>query len=173
MEEIVNKVANSKIVTLDMEELLPTREELVIFDLADYLFQGLVLREKDFRMALKELDWSVYQEKDVIITCTADAIVPIWAYMLVSTYLDGVASEIAQTEEPLFLAILEKKVQEQHELLDLTDRPIVIKGCASIPFKESLYLKITQLVKPFAKTIMYGEPCSTVPIYKKKKINNV
>jgi len=172
MEEIVNKVANSKIVTLDMEELLPTKEELVVFDLADYLFQGLVLREKDFRTSLKELDWSIYQDKYVIITCSADAIVPIWAYMLVTTYLDGLVLDLAQTEEPLFLSILEDKIKEQHELLDLTDRPIVIKGCANIPFKESLYLKITQLVKPFAKTIMYGEPCSTVPIYKKKRVNN-
>lgn len=169
MTEIVNKVAQSKIFTLDMEDFLPKADDIIVFDLKDYLFQEMVLREKDFRTALKELDWSFYKDKAVIITCSVDAILPIWSYMLVTTYLEGVAKVVGQSKISIFNEILRKKVLNTHEEINLQDRPIVIKGCSNIEEKENLYLEATKLLLPYAKSLMYGEPCSTVPIYKKKK----
>lgn len=169
MTEIVNRVANSKIVSFDMEDYLPKKSEIVTFDLADYLFQGMVLREKDFRQELKAMDWSVYEGKYVLVTCSADAIVQIWAYMLVASYLGGVAKFQAQNEETLFVDVLKASIEQLHVETDLTDKPVVIKGCSNIPFKESLYLEATKGFLPYAKSIMYGEPCSMVPVFKKKK----
>ena len=167
MSEIVNRVASSKIVSFDMEEFLPKESEIVTFDLADYLFQGMVLREKDFRQALKALDWSVYQDKHVLVTCSVDAIVQIWAYMLVSSYLANVAKAHAQTKESLYVEQLRLAIDELKSTTELTDKPVVIKGCSNIPFKETLYLEATKAFLPYAKSIMYGEACSFVPLYKK------
>lgn len=167
--EIVNKVSQSKIVTIDMEDFLPLEQDLVMFDIADYLFQGIVLREKEFRTALKEMDWSVYENKHVLVQCSADAILPIWSYMLVVTYLDGIAKSSSHSKTGIYLTILRTEIEKIHQEVDLRDRPIVIKGCSNIPEKESLYLEATKLLMPYGKTIMYGEPCSTVPIYKRKK----
>lgn len=169
MTEIVNKVANSKIFTLDMEDFLPKSEEIITFDLKDYLFQGIVLKEKEFRTALKALDWTVYENKCVLVTCTADAILPIWSYMLVTTYLNDVAKAVGHTKVSLLNDVLKKEVAKQHDEINLADRPIVIKGCSNIEEKENLYLEATKLLMPFAKSLMYGEPCSTVPIFKQKK----
>lgn len=170
MDEIVNKVSNSKIITFDMEEVLPKQDEVMTFDIGDHLFQGMVLREKDFRQTLKEYDWSIYKDKHVIVTCTVDAVVQIWAYMLVSSYLTGIAKNYAQNIESLYLDELQKSINQlKIDFTDLHERPIVIKGCSNIPHKETLYLESTKAFLPFAKSIMYGEPCSMVPIYKKKR----
>jgi hypothetical protein len=161
-EEIVNKIAASGLITLDLEEYYP-KEEILVFDLKPHLFMELILKEKDFRAALQQLDWSVYQDKVVAVTCTADAIIPMWAYMLVGTYLQPVAKDIIFGNE---------QSARQHiaaiPASDYADQRVVVKGCGDVPIGEYAYLEITKKLRPVAKSIMYGEPCSTVPIFKKK-----
>jgi hypothetical protein len=166
-DPIVNKVAASGLITINPEDYLP-REEMAVFDLKDYLFMGLILKEKDFREALKSQDWEKFRDKHVAITCTADAIIPVWAYMLVASYLEPVAKEIILGDERelhrrLFMKNLSSIDPTQYE-----DKRIVVKGCGETPIEDYVYLEITRLLRPVAKSIMYGEPCSTVPIYKKK-----
>lgn len=163
----VNKVSESGIVTLDLEEFYPT-EEIAVFDMKDYLFMGLILKEKDFRESLKNLDLSTYTGKTVAVTCSADAVIPMWAYMLAASYLQPVAKEVAfGTVEELKKNLLLKNIA-QLQVADFVDKRVVIKGCGEIPVGEAAYLQATQLLRPVVKSIMYGEPCSTVPIYKKK-----
>jgi Protein of unknown function (DUF2480) len=166
--DFVNKVEESGIITLNLEELM-VKEEPAVFDLKDYLFMGLILKEKDFREALKSLDTSVYENKYVAITCSADAIIPMWAYMLVASYLQPVVKDIYfGTKEDFEKDLLLKEIQKVNAE-DYTDKRVVIKGCGEKPIAESAYIAITQKLRPAAKSIMYGEPCSTVPIYKKPK----
>lgn len=164
---IINKVAESGLVTLDLEEYFP-KGDIAVFDLKDYLFMGLILKEKDFRAALQQLDWSQYKDKYVAVTCTADAVIPVWAYMLVSANLEPVAKEIVfGNEEELRKRVLLKNIQDINTA-ELADKRVVVKGCGEVPIGEFAYMEITRLLRPVAKSIMYGEPCSTVPIYKKK-----
>lgn len=166
-EEFVNKVAESGIITIDLEKFFPA-EEIIVFDIKDYLFMGLILKEKDFRQALKELNNEKYQQKIVAVTCTADAIVPMWAYMLISTTLQPVSKEIVfgtQNEAKTKL-LIRNILQIRKE--DFADKRVVIKGCGETPIPEEAYLEITNLLIPIVKSIMFGEPCSTVPVYKKK-----
>ena len=168
MEEIfVNKVAESGIVSLDLETFYP-KEDIALFDMKDYLFMGLILKEKDFRESLKLLDTTVYADKIVAVTCSADAVIPMWAYMLVASYLQPVASEIAFGNQDEIKNMLLLKNIDQLPVDNFIDKRVVIKGCGEIPVGEAAYLKATKLLRPIAKSIMYGEPCSTVPIYKKK-----
>lgn len=168
MSEIVNRVAQSAIVSLDLEEFYP-REERVIFDLKPFLYQELVLREKEFRAALKELDWSQYQDKWVAILCSADAIVPNWAYMLVSTYLTPVSKGYAVGDLDALEVMISEKCLGELDLDRFQDKPVIVKGCSDFPIPLFAYGRIVSLVQSRAKTIMYGEPCSTVPLYKKAK----
>ena len=164
---IINKVANSGLVTLDLEKYLPAGE-MVSFDLKDHLFMGLILKEKDFREALKNLDWSIYQEKNVAIICSVDAIIPVWAYMLVSTYLEPVAKEIyVGTIADMYKYLFLKNISHI-DVNEFSEQRVVVKGCGEVPIESFAYAEITKILRPVAKTIMYGEPCSTVPIYKKK-----
>jgi hypothetical protein len=168
MEEIMtNKVAESGIITLNLEDYYP-KEETAVFDLKEYLFMGLILKEKDFREALKNLDLSSYQDKNIALTCTADAIIPMWAYMLVASYLQPVAKAIVFGNEDLLQKTIFLKNINTINAADYTDKRVVIKGCGELPVTESAYVEITNLLRPVAKSIMFGEPCSTVPIYKKK-----
>ncbi len=167
-EEIVNKVANSGIVTIDLEEYFQEGER-VLFDIKPLLFQELILKEKEFRDFVKNKDWSEYKGKFVAVTCTNDAIVPTWAYMLISLSLEPFAKKIVfgnleQLENVLFEEALNKIDYSQFK-----DARIVIKGCSKKPVPTNAFVKLTASVKPFAKSIMYGEPCSTVPLYKSKK----
>lgn len=168
MSEIVNRVAQSAIVSLDLEELYP-REERVIFDLKPFLYQELVLREKDFRAALKGVDWSQYQDKWVAVLCSVDAIVPNWAYMLVSTYLTPVSKGYAVGDLNALEVMIAEKCLRELDLEIFRDKPVIVKGCSDFPIPLFAYGRIVSLVQSRAKTIMYGEPCSTVPIYKKAK----
>lgn len=168
MSEIVNRVAQSAIVSLNLEESYP-REERLEFDLKPFLFQELILKEKEFRASLKELDWSDYSDKWVAINCSADAIVPTWAYMLVATYLEGIVKGFVVGN----LSELENFITERYlETLDLEmfdDRPVVVKGCSDLPIPLYAYGRLISLLKARAKSVMFGEPCSTVPLYKKPK----
>ena len=164
---IVNKVAESLLTTIDLEEYYP-KGDIAVFDLKDYLFMGLILKEKDFRASLQTLDWEQYRDKHVAVTCTADAIVPIWAYMLVASNLQPVAKEVVfGSEETLINTLISKNLLKLNAE-DFTDKRVVVKGCGEIKIPESAYVEITHKLRPYVKSIMYGEPCSTVPIYKKR-----
>jgi hypothetical protein len=166
-EPFVNKVAESGLITLDLETWYP-KEETAVFDMKEHLFMGMILKEKDFREALKNLDWSIYSNKDVALTCSADAIIPVWAWMLVATYLQPVAKEIVMGDEKELHKHLFLKNLSTINVNDYTDQRVVIKGCGETPIADYVYMEITKLLRPVAKSIMYGEPCSTVPVFKKK-----
>jgi hypothetical protein len=165
-ETFVNKVADSGIITLNLEDFYP-KDPVQVFDMKDYLFMGLILKEKDFRESLKILDLSMYEHKIVALTCTADAVIPIWAYMLVASLLQPVATDIIfGSPEEATRKILAQKIS-QINTREYEDKRVVIKGCGELPVTESAYIEITKLLRPVAKSIMYGEPCSTVPVFKK------
>jgi hypothetical protein len=167
-DPIINKVAESGLITLDLEKYYPAGETGV-FDMKDHLFMGLILKEKDFREALKKLDWSVYKDKNVAVTCSADAIIPVWAYMLVAAYLQPVAKDIAMGDEKELHKTLFLKNLAAINISEFADKRVVVKGCGETPIGDFVYMEITKLLRPVVKSIMYGEPCSTVPIYKQSK----
>jgi Protein of unknown function (DUF2480) len=166
-ETIINRVAESSLITLDLEDFYP-KGETAVFDLKPYLFMELILKEKDFREALKTTDWSIYQDKYVAVTCTADAIIPVWAYMLVVSYLQPVAKDVALGDEAFMHKMLFLKNISAINPQDYADKRVVIKGCGDLPITEAAYLEATKVLLPVVKSIMYGEPCSTVPVYKKR-----
>lgn len=167
MSDIVNRVAQSPIVSINLEDHYP-REERLIFDLKPFLFQELVLREKEFRSALKEHDWTRYDGKWVAITCSVDAIIPTWAFMLVATYLSSSKGYVIGTREELELFIAERCISEM-DLDKVEGAPVVIKGCSEISIPLFAYGRLVSRIQNRAKSIMFGEPCSTVPLYKKPK----
>jgi hypothetical protein len=167
-EPITNKVAESGLITVDPANYIPDGQTAV-FDLKDHLFMGLILKEKDFREVLKKLDWEQYREKNVAVTCKADAIIPVWAYMLVAANLQPVAKEVVMGDEKELQRILFLKNISQINTDEFIDQRVVIKGCGDTPIADFVYLELTKLLRPVVKSIMYGEPCSTVPVFKKKK----
>jgi hypothetical protein len=166
-EVFVNKVAESGLISFDLEEYYP-KGDIRVFDLKEYLFMGLILKEKDFRAALQTTDWDVYKDVYVAITCSADAIIPMWAYMLAASYLQPIAKEVVFGDEKKLISTLLLKKLDAVKGEEYTDKRVVVKGCGEVDIPESAYVEITNKLRPFAKSIMYGEPCSTVPIYKKK-----
>lgn len=169
-EQFVNKVAESGLITIDLEKYIPKGENM-LFDLKEYLFMELILKEKEFRASLKETEWEKFREKNVAIVCSADAIIPVWAYMLVASYLQPVAKEIVMGDAQE----LEKKLFIQNidaiNINEFADKRIVIKGCGETPIADFAYMEITKRLLPVVKSIMYGEPCSTVPVYKKSSVD--
>ena len=164
---IINKVAESILTTIDLEEYYP-KEDIAVFDMKNYLFMELILKEKDFRASLQEMDWEQYRGKNVAVTCTADAIIPMWAYMLVASNLQPVAKEVVfGNEETLVNSLISKNLLRLNAE-DYIDKRVVVKGCGEVKIPESAYVEITYKLRPYVKSIMYGEPCSTVPIYKKR-----
>jgi hypothetical protein len=168
MEDIiVNKVAQSGLKTIDLEDFYP-KEDVVEFDLKNYLFMELILKEKEYREALKNIDWSIYQNKNVAITCSADAIIPLWAYMLAVSYIQPYASDIIFGNQQDAFNILFLKNLQKIKMKEYEDARIVVKGCGDKKIPETAYVEIAKLLRPVAKSIMYGEACSTVPIFKRK-----
>lgn len=166
MDIIVNKVAESGIITLDLAPYTDTGN-IAEFDLTPFLFREMILKEKDYRASLQAFDWAVYTGKDVAVFCSADAIIPVWAYMLAASYLQPVAATVyygttAELEKHLVLQRIATIDTEEY-----TDKRVVIKGCGDTPIPDAAYLAITEHLRPVVKSLMYGEPCSTVPIYKK------
>jgi hypothetical protein len=163
---IPNKVDQSGLVTIDPADFYPEGDR-VEFDIKPHLFEGLILREKDFREFVKSNDWTEYRDKFVAVCCSADAIIPVWAYMLLASALQPYAREIhfgtlQEMESRLFTKRLELLNPEVYR-----DQRIVIKGCGDVPVPVSAYVELTRILKPVARSIMYGEPCSTVPVYKR------
>ncbi|MFO7825187.1 MAG: DUF2480 family protein [Cyclobacterium sp.] len=172
MSDIVNRVANSPIVTIDLEHFYE-KGERVRFDLAPFLYQGLVVREVEYRERMKELDWSVYQDKLVAVHCSADAIVPTWALMLAVVNLQKVAKEVVIGDLKELEVHLMAKSLKNLDLEALKDRPVVIKGCSKMPVPDYAYGEVIRLILPVVKNIMFGEPCSTVPVYKRPREKKV
>jgi hypothetical protein len=166
--EIINKVSQSGLITIDLEEYyLPG--ERVVFDIKNLLYEGLILREKDFREYIKNKDWSEYQDKYVSLICSADAIVPTWAYMLIAMHLEPYAKKVVFGDLETLETILYNETLGKINPDDYKDARIVVKGCGKLPVPKSAYVEIMRILRPVAKSIMYGEPCSTVPLYKKPK----
>ncbi len=165
-EKIINKVAASGLASFDLEQFFP-KEEIIEFDLKEYLFMGLILKEKDFRGALQNLDQEKYKNRYVAVHCSTDAIIPMWAYMLVAGCLEPVAKDIAFGNRQTLINTIYIKQIEAINGADYTDKRVVVKGCGDVQIPETAYFEIAKKLRPFAKSIMYGEPCSTVPIYKK------
>ena len=167
---IVNKVAKSPLLTLDLADYLDQRESL-LFDLSQCLFQGIVLKEKDFRQFIKEHDWSQYAGKNLGVYCSADAIIPSWAYMLVVTKLQPYTSIIVfGGSEELEKARIDLAIETLAEREKLDNAKVVIKGCGNIDNRDYAYFQLTKKLTPLVSSLMYGEPCSTVPVYKKPKV---
>jgi hypothetical protein len=167
-EEIVNKVSQSGLVTIDLESFYPEGKR-ILFDIKDLLFQGLILREKDFREFVKNEDWSKYKNAYVALSCSADAIVPTWAYMLLAAHLEPYAKRVLFGDLEDLETILYTETLASINMNDYKDARVVIKGCSNLPVPPAAYVELTRLLRPVAKSIMYGEPCSTVPLYKKSK----
>lgn len=167
MKEIVNKVAQSKLVTIDLEDYYPQGNRIV-FDIKDWLFEEIILKEKDFRFFVKDHNWSQYKDSYVALTCSTDAIIPSWAYMLITTELAAYAKKIIignlkELETSIFQDII-----TQLSIDTFQDKLIIIKGCSEKPIPETAYTQLITKLIPIAKSIMYGEACSTVPLFKSK-----
>lgn len=166
-KEIINRVAQSKLVTVDLEDYYPKGTRMVI-DIKGWLYEGIILREKEFRTFLDVHDWHQYQDAYVVMTCSTEAIVPGWAYMLLTTKLQPFAKKMVQgtledMETSLYQSIIEKL-----DLSDFKDRAVIIKGCSNKPVPPNAYLMLTERLQTVAKSIMYGEACSSVPLFKRK-----
>ncbi|MCF8276964.1 MAG: DUF2480 family protein [Flavobacteriales bacterium] len=164
--EIRNKVAESSLITFNLEDLYQVGTRLT-FDLKDFLFEGLILREKDYREELKNLDWSAFQYAFVNIQCSADAIVPQWAFMLAATYLQPVAKRVVMGTPETLETVLYQESLANLDLEQFRDERVIVKGCSKYPVPTSAYVEFVSKLRPVAKTVMYGEACSTVPIFKK------
>ncbi len=167
MEEIVNKIADSGLINLSLEDLHQKGPRLV-FDLKPLLFEELILKEKDFRESLKNTDWTLYQNAFVAICCTADAIVPTWAYMLVASYLEPVVKKLVFGDKDYLESVLFHEAIAKMDVAPFDGGRIIIKGCSKVKVPESAFVELLAKLRPHAQSIFYGEACSTVPLYKKK-----
>ncbi|MEP2936337.1 MAG: DUF2480 family protein [Gilvibacter sp.] len=166
-DQIVNRVANSVLVTLDLEELYPDQERKLL-DISPWLYEGFVLREKEFRAHLAAYDWSQYKDCFVALGCSSDAIIPGWAYMLIATYLQPYAllthvGDTADLEKAIITSLISNLDVSQY-----TDVPVIIKGCSDKEIPDNAYVQLTQKIMTVAKSVMYGEACSAVPLYKRR-----
>lgn len=166
-ENIVNKVAQSGLISFDLADIYPAGDRL-LYDIKDNLFHGLILKEKDFREFIKQHDWAQYQDKHIAITCSTDAIVPTWAYMLLANKMAPYALTIVFGDLQSLETLLFERALNQIDIEKYRDERIVIKGCGEISIPTSAYVELTTRLTKVAKSIMYGEPCSTVPVYKRK-----
>ena len=170
-DEIINKVSNSKLITIDLEELYPEGER-VLFDIKDWLFDQIILKEKDFRASVKSHDWSRYENTYVALTCSVDAIIPSWAYLLLSSKLAPYSKKIVVGNLELLETSLFQDIIQNLSIDSFKEKPIIIKGCAQKPIPPSAFSMLIHKLQPIAKSIMYGEACSTVPLFKKKQNTN-
>ena len=166
-ETFINKVAESGLISLDLAQYIPNNE-IVIFDIKPYLFMELILKEKDFRASLATIDWTQYQDKIVGIYCSADAIIPMWANMLIVSNLSTFAKSVYFGDENKTRELVLLEEIQKIDPSSFNDQRVVVKGCGDTPIGESAFIAITQKLRPVVKSIMYGEPCSTVPVFKKK-----
>lgn len=167
-EEIVNKVAgNTNLITFDLEDYYP-KGNRILFDIKDWLYEGLILREKDFRKQVADHDWSQYQDTYVALTCSTDAIIPGWAYLLVTSAVFPFAKKVTVGSLEIMETVLYEEIIRDLDVSKYQNKFIIIKGCANKPVPQGAYIALIQKLQPVAKSLMYGEACSSVPLYKKK-----
>jgi hypothetical protein len=169
MDEIVNRVSKSALEEIDLEDYFPNAE-IVGLDIKEWLFHGLILKEKEFREKLESFDWEQFRDKKAAVYCSTDAIIPYWAYMLLAARLEPIAREViyatpAQVTENEFI----RQIRQSVNPLNFEGKRVVIKGCGEKYIPPSAYMEVTRLLRPHVKSIMYGEPCSTVPVYKQAR----
>tara|TARA_B110000503_G_C7103065_1_gene394708 strand:- start:882 stop:1391 length:510 start_codon:yes stop_codon:yes gene_type:complete len=167
-EEILNRVANSKLKTFDLEEIYPEGKR-VVFDIKDWMFQEIILKEKDFRASVTNHDWSQYKNSFVAVSCSVDAIIPSWAFMLVASELTPFANKVVIGNLELLETVIYQELISFLDFKDFADKPVIIKGCADKPIPNSAFAFLIAKLQPLAKSILFGEACSTVPLYKSKK----
>ena len=167
-EEIINRVANSKLINIDLEDFYPEGKR-VLFDIKDWLYEGIILKEKDFRASVKNHDWPQYQDQFIALNCSEDAIIPSWAYLLLSAELVPYAKKVVVGNLELLETVIYQEIIQNVDITEYTSKPIIIKGCANKPIPASAFTFLIERLQPIAKTIMYGEACSTVPLFKAKK----
>ncbi|MXV37299.1 DUF2480 family protein [Flavobacteriaceae bacterium Ap0902] len=167
-DEIVNRVAKSPLVTIDLESLYPKNKRIQL-DIADWLHEGLLLREKEFRQALKEHDWTQYQDAYVAMHCSTDAILPGWTYILVTTFLQPYAKKIVKGDLYMLDQMLYTEIIDNLDTVPYQDQKVIIKGCSKIKVPDNAFLLLTQKLIPVVSSLMFGEACSTVPLYKRKR----
>lgn len=165
--EIINRVANSKLITFDLEDYYP-KGERSLFDIKDWLLEGLVLRETIFREKALAHDWSKYKDQYVALTCSTDAIIPAWAYMLLATHLQPYAKKVISGDLELLETILYTEIIQNMDLSALEGKPVIVKGCSHKPVPENAYLLLIEKLQPIVKSVLYGEACSSVPLFKQK-----
>lgn len=168
MSEIVNKVANSKLVQIDLAQFYPEGKR-VYFDISNWLIEGFLLKENDFRDQVKNHDWSQYQNQHLAIFCSTDAIIPSWAYLLITLAAQPFATTIVQGHETELETLLFENFFDSHDFTQYQDQMIIVKGCGKLPIPQQAYVTYMRKLKPYAKSIMFGEPCSAVPLYKAPK----
>lgn len=166
---LVNRIANSSLITLNLEDHYPM-QEIAVFDLKDHLFKGLILKEKDFRATLKEHDWTQYQDKILLVHCTADAIIPVWAYMLVIGYARPYIYDSYQGDLSQYLAHHYETFIASQDYAQYEGDKVVIKGCSHKPVPPAAYMALTAALQPYVQSLMYGEPCSTVPVFRRPRV---
>ncbi|MCF8713709.1 DUF2480 family protein [Joostella atrarenae] len=166
-EEIINRVAQSKLETFNLEDYYPAGER-VLFDIKDWLLEGFLLKEKDFRELAKNYNWEQYEGSYVALTCSTEAIIPAWAFMLLTTYLAPYAKKVVVGSLEQLETSIYQDVIPNIDLLEYTDKPVIVKGCSRKPVPQNAYIMITERLIPVAKSVMYGEACSAVPLYKRK-----
>lgn len=167
-KEIINRVAKSPLQTVDLEDFYPEGKR-VLFDIKDWLFEEIILKEKDFREHVSNHDWSQYQNNFVAFSCSSDAIIPSWAYLLLSTSVAPYAKKVVVGNLELLETVIFQDIINQMNTEPFVDKPIIVKGCTNKPIPPSAYTMFINKVQPIAKSILFGEACSTVPLYKKKK----
>ncbi len=166
-DEIINRIANSKLITIDLEDFYPEGKR-ILFDIKDWLFEGLVLCEKDFRQNVKEYDWSQYQGNYIALTCSTDAIIPSWAFMLLTTNLTPFVKKVLVGNLETLETSIYQDIITDLDVSEYKDKPVIIKGCSNKPVPKNAYILLTSTLIPVVKSIMFGEACSSVPLYKRK-----
>ncbi len=167
MDEIINRVAKSPLVTIDLEELYPEGKRIV-FDLKDFLYEELILKEKDFREQLKDHDWNQYEDAFVAMDCSTDAIIPSWAFLLVATYLQPVAKKVVKGNLVDLETSLYQEIISKMDVTPYENKKIIVKGCSRKPVPDAAYIQLIEKIQPHIQSLMFGEACSTVPLLKKK-----
>ena len=172
MDEIINKIAKSGLITIDLEdEYKKINPKIKILDIQQFLFEGIILKEKDFREKLKAHDWSLYTDKYVQITCSEDTILPGWTFLLIKTYLENCKGTVVGNKIDLNSHILNQFIKNLN-IEDFRNQRVIIKGCGKLEFNTQVYLNLIEKLQPVVKSLMYGEACSTVPLYKKLRERN-
>ena len=166
-DEIINKVAQSKLVTFNLEDYYPEGKRHLL-DISEWLFEGFLLKEKDFREIAKNHNWQQYTNAYVALTCSTDAIIPAWAYMLLTTYLSPVSKKIIIGNLEQLETVIYQNIINNLDLSKLKDLPVIIKGCSNKPVPQNAYILLIKKLQPIVKSIMYGEACSSVPLFKRK-----